>query len=160
MKINIDKKLLNEQISLLGNIAVLNKDQIDLIEKLKNLLYELNCATEGFEKATLEIYTKPEEPKGRMTIRELLTYDADVDVGNNVTDGLGCALCCPMQVTKEGEAEWGDVLDYVVDVDGAYAECVVDDVERWQSKLSRLNLFLSCAAGYCSDSNYTKWFDD
>lgn len=167
MEIKIDTKILNEQILLLENIcnvASLDKDQIDLIDGITNLLSELSYATSNCKQAQVTMFVNPirPTPNGRMRIRELMTFEIDVDIANNVTDSLGCCLVCPMKLTEEGEREWGDVLDYVVDVHGDdnYAECIVDDDPniKWQTKKKRLNYFLSSAAGYCSEDDYDKWF--
>jgi hypothetical protein len=166
MKIKIDTKLLSEQMLLLEsicNFASLSNDQLDLIDGLQNLLGEINCVAEDFEKVDLEVFASPEVPNGRMTIRELMSYDIDIDIANNVTDSLGMCLCCPVKLTDEGKYDWHDVLNYVVDVygDDNYAECIVDDEEPeipWNKKLRRLNNFLNSAAGYCSEENYEKWF--
>ena len=76
MKIKIDTKLLSEQMLLLEsicNFASLSNDQLDLIDGLQNLLGEINCAAEDFEKVDLEVFASPEVPNGRMTIRELMS---------------------------------------------------------------------------------------
>lgn len=163
MKIKIDTKLLEEQMNLVGRITknvALNKYQIELLDGLENLLGHFIYAA-----PEIEVDIQIPVPNGRMTIRELITYDCDVDVANNVTDELGHALCCPMELTEEGNKEWDDVLDYVVYANGHdnYAECIVDDQEpefAWEDKLKRLHEFLAAAAGYCHEDDYDKWFMD
>lgn len=169
MEIKIDTKILNDQILLLDsicNFASLNKDHIDLIDGITNLLSELSYATSNCKQAQVAMFVSPVRtiPNGHMTIRELMGYEIDIDIANNVTDSLGCCLVCPTKLTEEGEREWGDVLDYVVDVygDDNYAECIVDDDHniKWQTKKRRLDEFLASAAGYCSEYDYNKWFMD
>ena len=164
MKIKIDTKLLNDQINFLTtmeNNSLLKPEAIDTIGTIKTFLREINYGLDREQCADIVPYVAPEVPNGRMTIRELIGYDIDVDVANNVTDELGCALVCPMELTEEGEKEWDDVLNYVVDVygDDNYAECIVDDKEpeiSWTTKKKRLNDFLYSVAGYCSESDYNK----
>jgi hypothetical protein len=167
MKIKIDTYMLDQQIHLLEEICcspTISDEQINMIDKIENLLSRLIYAANGDRIVELEaINTKV--PKGRMTIRELMSYEIDIDVVNNVTDSLGCCLVCPTELTEEGEREWGDVLNYIVNVygDDNYAECIVDDGEpelSWNKKLRRLNRFLNSAAGYCSEDDYNKWFSD
>lgn len=168
MKIKIDTKLLNDQINFLTtmeNNSLLRPEAIDTIGTIKTLLREISYGLDREQCADIVPYVAPEVPNGRMTIRELIGYEIDVDVANNVTDSLDMCLCCPMQLTEEGEEEWGDVMKYVINVYGEdnYAECIVDDEEPkipWNKKLRRLNNFLNSAAGYCSEEDYEKWFID
>lgn len=113
-----------------------------------------------------ELFIKKGIKKMKTTIKELMKYEADVDVYNNITDDEAICLCCPLELTEEGLKEWGDVLDYIVetttDGDYSYAICFCDDDPnvKWQTKKKRLTNFLWSAAGYCSDKDYNKWFMD
>lgn len=163
MKITIDTNLLDQQIAMCTIKANNASDDFerDIFTGLENLLGEISCALDNDEEIIIKS-SNYEAPKGRMTIRKLMTYECDIDVVNNVTDSLGCCLVCPQQLTEEGEREWADVLDYIVDVYDNYAVCIVDDDPniKWQTKNRRLNRFLSSAAGYCSEEDYDKWFID
>lgn len=165
MKITIDTKLLEQQIHICHVRAGTADDKLEMESfiGLENLLSELFCALENNEEIEIEA-VEPEVPNGRMTIRELMEYECDIDIVNNVTDSLGCCLVCPKQLTEEGYEDWKDVLDFVVDVygDDNYAVCIVDDDPniKWQTKIRRLNCFLNSTAGYCSEEDYDKWFID
>lgn len=160
--IKLDTKLLDQQITLCSTKANNASDELerDLFTGLENLLTELSCAIENDDDIEFEAI----KLQGRMTIRELMKYEADVDVYNNITDDEAICLCCPLELTEEGLKEWGDVLDYIVetttDGDYSYAICFCDDnpAVKWQTKKKRLTNFLWSAAGYCSDKDYNKWF--
>ena len=158
--ISIDTKLLNQQIALCTTEANNTKDALerDLFTGLENLLSKLSCALENND----EIELKEVMLQRKMTIRELIKYDIDIDVYNNITDDEALCLCCPMELTKKGEEQWHDVLDYVVDVsfEDKFAVCICDDDPniKWQTKKKRLSNFLWSAAGYCSDKDYDTWF--
>lgn len=162
--IKIDTNLLDQQITLCTTKANNASDELerDLFTGLENLLTELSCALENNNDIKFETI----KLQGRMTIRELMKHDIDIDVYNNITDDEAVALVCPMELTEEGEQEWGDVLNYIVEVntDGnySYAICICDDNPniKWQTKKKRLTNFLWSAAGYCSEENYDKWFLD
>lgn len=164
MKLTIDTKLLDQQLALCTIKANNASDSLerDLFTGLENLLGELACALENNEEIEIEA-TEPAIPNGRMTIRELMGYEIDVDVANNVIDSLGICLVCPMKLTEEGEREWGDVMNYIVDVYGEdnFATCIVDDDHNtpWKTKAKRLDQFLWAAAGYCAEEDYDKWFE-
>lgn len=162
--IKLDTKLLDQQITLCSTKANNASDELerDLFTGLENLLTELSCAIENDDDIEFEAI----KLQGRMTIRELMKHEIDVDVYNNITDDEAICLCCPLELTEEGLKEWGDVLDYIVEVDmDGYcpsAECICDDDPnvKWQTKKKRLTNFLWSAAGYCSDKDYNKWFMD
>ena len=167
MKLTIDTKSIDKHIAnllLLENTLLLKPELLDDLGTLRKFLNEVAYGVNTDHNVVIESIKVPEVPKGRMTIRELMEYEIDIDIANNVTDSLGCCLVCPMKLTEEGEREWGDVLDYVVDVygDDNYAECIVDDDPhiKWQTKNRRLESFLLSAAGYCSETDYDKWFVD
>lgn len=162
--IKIDTNLLDQQIALCTTKANNASDELerDLFTGLENLLTELSCAIENDD----EIEFETVKLQGRMTIRELMKYEIDIDVYNNITDDEAVALVCPMELTEEGDKEWGDVLDYIVEVSTEgnypYAICICDDNPdiKWQIKKKRLTKFLWSAAGYCSEENYNKWFKE
>lgn len=167
MKLTVDSKYLDkhsENLLLIESTLALKPELLDDLRTLRKFLNEVAYGINTDHSVVLESIKVIEVPNGRMTIRELMKYDIDIDIANNVTDSLGCCLVCPTKLTEEGEREWGDVLDYVVDVHGDdnYAECIVDDDPniKWQTKNRRLENFLLSAAGYCSEEDYDKWFID
>lgn len=101
-----------------------------------------------------------------MTVRRFIeTMGKDIDVYNNVTDDEGVAYCPPMFFTKEGNEEFGDVLNYKIDVDedNQCAEVICDDEEErisWQTKKKKAERLFWSMAGYCSEEDYDKWFTE
>lgn len=86
---------------------------------------------------------------------------SDVDVYDDVCDEIRIAYCGGIKLTKKGEEEFEDVLDYEIDPDeeNYIAIIHVDDEEGiWQKKLKKAKQFFYSAAGYCADEDYQKWF--
>lgn len=107
----------------------------------------------------------PVDPKPtRMTVRELLGMEIDIDVIDDVCEELYICFCGPMKLTPEGAERFSDVLDYPVSMlnytDCSYAVVHIDDPDDhvWQEKLHKAKEFFEADAGYCSDSDYDKWF--
>lgn len=104
-----------------------------------------------------------------MTIREFIEMWADgthedIDVYDNVCEELGIAYCGGTTLTKCGEREFAEVLNYKIEViepvtryDSPVAIVDIDD-DDWEYKLRRAKNFFYSAAGYCKDSDYRKWF--
>lgn len=97
------------------------------------------------------------------TIRGLLAMNIDIDVYDDDSDGIGIAFCGPYGLTKEGEKQWGDILDYKVSfVDGTICGDIAvvkipDDVD-YDEMLDRCSDFFGALAGYCSQSDWDEWF--
>ena len=85
----------------------------------------------------------------------------DVDVYDDVCEEIGIAYCGGIKLTKKGEEEFEDILDYEIDPDEEdYIAIIhVDDEEGiWQKKLKKAKQFFYSAAGYCADEDFQKWF--
>lgn len=103
-----------------------------------------------------------------MTVRNMLKWDASIDVYDDVCEALAIAFCGPQELTPEGEAYFAEVLDYPITVfsESNYADAhvvvAVDDPEDkvWKRKLRKAREFFESAAGYCADSDYKKWFKE
>lgn len=96
-----------------------------------------------------------------MKLIDLLLLEGDRDVSNDVFDYLPLCVCGPIAMTPAGRAQWQDVLDLPVTEFGHdYAVVsVANEDEKVEEKLARrLQEFLSAQAGYCSLSDYDKWF--
>lgn len=105
----------------------------------------------------------------KMTVREFVemwtdgTHD-DIDVYDNVCEELGIAYCGGITLTKCGEKQFAEVLDYEIEVIEPVTKydspvAIVDiDCDDWEYKLRRAKDFFYSAAGYCKDSDYRKWF--
>lgn len=103
-----------------------------------------------------------------MKVRELIKQDIDIDVYDDVCEELGIAFCGALELTEEGEREFADVIDYEVWINpcsyGGFPAAIVciddEDDEVWEHRLERAKLFFESAAGYCSVSDYDKWFKE
>ena len=97
----------------------------------------------------------------RMKLEEMLTgIDFDVDVCDDYADDLYIAFCSPLALTDDGRKEFKDILDLEVIIDDEYPEaCVLlSDKPNYEHLHRVLKDFLYSAAGYCSDSDWNKWF--
>ena len=99
-----------------------------------------------------------------MKFKELLTYEKDIDVYNDVMDDEGWAICPPVVLTDEGLAEFGALMELDVDIEhdsyGDIATVLIDKLPNWKKLRRLLNSFLSAQAGYCSEELFDKWFEE
>ena len=101
-----------------------------------------------------------------MKVRELIKQDVSIDVYDDVCEELGIAFEGPQGLTEEGKEHFEEVLDYEVELhnDGRYLVGIVkiDDPEDevWESRLEKAKEFFESAAGYCSCSDYDRWFKE
>lgn len=94
------------------------------------------------------------------TIRELLKTQICIDVYDNLTEKLGIAFCGPIELTEEGMKKFGDLLDYKVNLNKRKDwEWAVVEVST-EKEVNRLCELFESLAGYCSESDYDKWFKD
>lgn len=98
-----------------------------------------------------------------MKVRDLLKREIDIDVWDNVCEELGVAFCGPMELTEEGMKEFGEALDYEVEIhyypQQTLAVVDVDGEEGvWQKKLKLAKRLFYGMAGFCSDADWKKWF--
>lgn len=91
-----------------------------------------------------------------MTVRELMAMCIDIDVYDDYNESLGIAYCGPMALTDEGEKEFGKAMDLEVSVPYDVAIVHVNDDEELLDIVVRL---FCAAAGYCSESEWAKWFE-
>ena len=113
----------------------------------------------------------------RMKVSDLLLFDNDIDVYDNVCESLAIAFCNPFDddevhewseyLTERGMRQFDKVLDYPIEIVGndygmdiPCAILDVDDVDDkvWRARLSLAKRFFYAAAGYCSCEDYDKWF--
>ena len=99
-----------------------------------------------------------------MKIKDLLSLEIDIDIANTVTDDLWPAFCGPLALTSEGAKEFADVLELnitEIDTKSAVAVIQVDAPgELWKHNFIRAHKFFRAAAGYCAESEYSKWFKE
>jgi len=92
-----------------------------------------------------------------MKIREFIKQSIDIDVYDNVCDGIGIAYCGPMSLTEEGEKQFADVLDY--DIEFRNDVAIVDtDRHDWKRRLRKAEEFFYAIAGYVDNDLFEKWF--
>lgn len=92
-----------------------------------------------------------------MKIRDFIKMDIDIDVYDNVCDGIGIAYCGPMSLTEEGEKQFAEVMDYDIEIQDDVA--IVDiDRDNWRHMLRKAKDFFYSVAGYCDADLFDKWF--
>ena len=101
-----------------------------------------------------------------MTIKEMLTEEfaeqyGDLDIYNDVTDSMAPCFCGPIELTDEGKEYFKNVLELDIEVNDCCAAVLVDDYgDSWSRAWGEAREFFSAAAGYCSESNYKRWFKE
>ena len=100
-----------------------------------------------------------------MKVRDLIEQEICVDVFDDVCEELYIAMGGPICLTEDGEKKFSEVLDFGVKLHSNGQDIVgivnVDDEEgKWQKKLKKAKHFFESAAGYCSASDYKKWFKE
>lgn len=96
-----------------------------------------------------------------MKVREFITKEIDVDVYDNVCEELAIAFCGPVKLTDEGEEYFEEVLDYDVAVvkNARQAVAVIDvNYVDWRRRLRKAKELFESMAGYCTVSEFDKWF--
>lgn len=89
---------------------------------------------------------------------EFVKMNIDVDVIGTLTDEVCIAYVGPMELTKEGKECFSKLLKAKVELeDGGYEAVVHTDTEEEEELLLE---FLECAAGYCSNSAWNRYFVD
>ena len=97
-----------------------------------------------------------------MKVKDMIKMEIDVDVYDNVCEELAVAFCGgDVRLTDEGKREFADVLEYDVDLDLDNYVAVVDiDRGDWRKRLSRAQALFYSLAGFCSSTDYDRWFTD
>lgn len=101
-----------------------------------------------------------------MTIRDLIQQEIDIDVYDDVCEELSIAFCGPQELTEEGEKEFSDIMGFEVEINqhsyGGFPAAIIliDDPDEsvWTDRLARVKRFFDGAAGYCSCTDYDRWF--
>lgn len=98
---------------------------------------------------------------GDIKFRDFIGTDVDIDTYNDITDEGGMAFVGPIYLAEDGEKEFGCLMDLNVRVSlGNVA--IVDMPTGPQSQTAKcmtaLRTFLVCAAGYCPQSTYDRFF--
>ena len=93
-----------------------------------------------------------------MKVKELIKMEIDVDVYDSLTDILAIAFVGPLLLTEDGEKEFKEVLELeaTLNLDNRY--CIINCENMMEVK--KCAKFFKAAAGYCSEENYNKWFEE
>lgn len=95
----------------------------------------------------------------KITVRELLEREVDVDVDDDYAGEIGIAFVGPAKLTKAGQNYFNSVLDLPVELDDCYATIGINDCENPDMMLDVANSLFWSLAGYCSDKLYNTWFE-
>lgn len=93
-----------------------------------------------------------------MPIREFIKMDIDIDVCDDYDESCYIVFCGAVALTEEGEKEFADVLNTMVEVDADNGIALLH--AESDEEVNALNRFFHSAAGYCSEENYNKWFEN
>jgi len=96
-----------------------------------------------------------------MKVKDLIKMDIDIDVYDNVCDDIGIAFCGPLEVTEEGMIEFDTALNLEIELRDDICIVNVEDEffpDLWKFNLKNAKSFFWCAAGYCSDKDWNRWF--
>lgn len=98
-----------------------------------------------------------------MKLKDLFDFinanEEDIDVYVDFIDGI--AVCPPVVLTEEGKKHFADALELevknytVIGDDKDY-----QDLENKKGRLMLAWKLLTSLAGYCSCSDYDKWFEE
>lgn len=100
----------------------------------------------------------------KMTIRDLIQKEIDIDVYDDVCEELAIAFCGPQPLTPEGEKEFAEIMDYEIQINlcsyGGLPAAIlcIDGLDDWEDRLRKAKIFFECAAGYCSCDDYDRLF--
>lgn len=86
-------------------------------------------------------------------VKDLIKRDIDIDVCDDESESLYIAFCGALELTEEGKKKFADALEYDVTL---YEDIAV--VHIGDKRLRPVKEFFESAAGYCSVSDWDRWF--
>ena len=96
-----------------------------------------------------------------MKLRDFIKHEVDIDIYDDVYDGIGVCFCGALKLKPEGEKRYADILDLEVEQFASYLAVIhIDDPDEETVK-RRYRLakdFFWSAAGYCADDDWHRWF--
>lgn len=104
--------------------------------------------------------------KESMKVKDLIKLDIDIEVYDSITDEiLNISFVGPCKLTKEGEQEFKEVLEYDVSFyeKDNYAVVICTDEGtkiKGLTKAKKAACFFKACAGYCPTNDYDKWFKE
>ena len=106
----------------------------------------------------------------KMTVREFIKRDDDIDVYDDVCEELGIAFCGPLELTPEGEKQFSEVMGYEIEIipgeetwsglDHAIVHVDDADDKTWKRRLRKAKEVFESAAGMCPADDYDTWFKE
>ena len=100
--------------------------------------------------------------KLRVRLEDFLSDDGDIDVIDDVTDDLWIAKCGAWKLTEEGKKHFRSVLplkvEYMENWEGLVACVLLDHRKDWERLERKCIELFEALAGYCSESDFKKWF--
>lgn len=90
-----------------------------------------------------------------MKVRDLLTIDIDADVYDDYDERLGIAFCSGYTLTPIGEKVFEKALNLPIS-SIRYGVCIIHCETGKEASIARD--FFESIAGYCSTSDFDKWF--
>jgi len=105
-----------------------------------------------------------------MKIKDFIKQEIDIDVCDDYDESCYIAFVGPVELTDEGKQEFADVMDCDVEIVPDCAVGVENDKPVFydnaivhaesDAQVRALVRFFNATAGYCSESDYDKWFVD
>lgn len=91
-------------------------------------------------------------------LKDFIQQDIDLDIADDVCEELYIGFVGPLNLTQAGKDKFGKLLDLDVEVSEDSALLLLDGREDWQGLLKLAKVLFTAAAGYCSESDWNKWF--
>ncbi len=103
-----------------------------------------------------------------MKLRDFINQEIDIDVYDDVCDGIGIAFCGPQHLTEEGAKQFDDIMDLEVSINPCSwggLPCAIVHIDDpcdhvWMKRQKRCELFFWACAGYIDCDIYDKWFPE
>ena len=97
-----------------------------------------------------------------MKVKDLLKMDIDIDVCDDYDERCYIAFCGEAKLTHEGEERFRDALELPITLnikeDRVDNICIISCDTEHDAESCR-ELFVALA-GYCSESDYDRWFEE
>ena len=92
-----------------------------------------------------------------MKVRDLITMEVDVDVYDDCCEACAIAFCGPLKMTNRGAKYWSNILDRDIELLSDNVTAIVHASD--ENDAVEIAAFFESAAGFCSVSEYERWFD-
>ena len=97
----------------------------------------------------------------KMKVKDFIKEDIDIDVCDDYDERCYIAFCGALKLKPKGEEHFKEVLEYEIelfdkDFNWKYPTAIIHCEDGKQAQKAKE--FFFSAAGYCSDSDYKRWF--